>query len=54
MFCRGSRERFGMTLLNPRYTVPPKLVDLIRSRGCEIGVHDLNHEGGLYGQLGLG
>jgi hypothetical protein len=40
--------------LSPRYTVPPKLVDLIRSRGCEIGVHDLNHEGGLYGQLGLG
>jgi len=31
-----------------RYAVPPKLLDLIRSRGCEIGVHDLNHDGGLY------
>lgn len=31
-----------------RYAVPPKLLDLIRSRGCEIAVHDLNHDGGLY------
>jgi hypothetical protein len=31
-----------------RYKVPPKLLDLIRSRGCEIGVHDLNHDGVLY------
>ncbi len=31
-----------------RYAVPPKLLELIRSRGCEIGVHDLNHDGCLY------
>jgi hypothetical protein len=31
-----------------RYEVPPKLLDLIRRRGCEIGVHDLNHDGVLY------
>jgi len=31
-----------------RYTVPPELLDLIRRRGCEIAVHDLNHDGGLY------
>jgi hypothetical protein len=31
-----------------RYAVPPKLLDRIRNRGCEIAVHDLNHDGELY------
>ena len=31
-----------------RYRVPPSFLDLIRSRGFEINVHDLNHDGRLY------
>lgn len=31
-----------------RYTVPPELLDLIRRRGSEIAVHDLNHDGELF------
>ena len=31
-----------------RYAFPTKLLELIRGRGCEIGVHDLRHDGRLY------
>jgi hypothetical protein len=31
-----------------RYAVPSKLLESIRARGFEIGVHDLNHDGGLF------
>jgi len=32
-----------------RYTVSPALLDSIRARGFEVNVHDLNHDGHLYG-----
>lgn len=31
-----------------RYQVPKSLLEEIRSRGCEVGVHDLNHDGKLF------
>lgn len=31
-----------------RYQVPEKLVSGIRDRGCEVNIHDLNHDGNLY------
>jgi hypothetical protein len=31
-----------------QYLVRPEFLDMIRSRGFEIGVHDLNHDGHLY------
>jgi hypothetical protein len=31
-----------------RYAVPSKLLESMRARGFEIGVHDLNHDGGLF------
>lgn len=31
-----------------RYTIPEKLLRLIRERGFEINVHDLNHDGNLF------
>jgi hypothetical protein len=43
----GFKSSFQIVPEN-RYAVPTKLLELIRSRGCEIGVHDLNHDGGLY------
>jgi len=30
-----------------RYTVPQALLECIRERGCELNVHDLNHDGNL-------
>jgi len=32
-----------------RYAVPAAFLDSIRSRGCEVNVHGLNHEGNLFG-----
>ena len=31
-----------------RYDVPPAYLDLIRDHGCEVNVHDLNHDGMLF------
>jgi hypothetical protein len=31
-----------------RYEVPDSFLDSLRQRNCEIGVHDLNHDGKLY------
>lgn len=31
-----------------RYTVPARLLDLIRNRGCEVNIQDLNHDGRLF------
>ena len=31
-----------------RYTVSPEFLELIRSRGFEVAIHDLNHDGHLY------
>jgi hypothetical protein len=31
-----------------RYEVPPAFLDMIRERGFEVNVHDLNHDGRLY------
>lgn len=32
-----------------RYEVPPAFLDLIRKRGFEVNIHDLNHDGHLFG-----
>ena len=32
-----------------RYPVPDALLDEIRTRGFEVNIHDLNHDGGLFG-----
>lgn len=31
-----------------RYTVTPEFLQMVRDRGCEVLVHDLNHDGHLY------
>ena len=31
-----------------RYAVPPRLLEMIRARGCEVGIQDLNHDGRLF------
>jgi hypothetical protein len=31
-----------------RYAVPPGLLELVRAKGFEVNVHDLNHDGHLY------
>jgi len=31
-----------------RYEVTPEFLDAIRARGCEVNVHDLNHDGRLF------
>jgi hypothetical protein len=33
-----------------RYSVPPDLLELVRAKGFEVNVHDLNHDGHLYDQ----
>jgi hypothetical protein len=35
-----------------RYTVPDELLRLIRERGFEVNVHDLNHDGNLFREHG--
>jgi hypothetical protein len=35
-----------------RYAVPQALLDCIRERGCELNVHDLNHDGNLMANRG--
>src|SRR4029077_9220777 len=46
-------DRFGVkasyqVIPEKRYKVPDEYVCEIRSRGCELNIHDLNHDGNLY------
>ncbi len=48
-----TNERFGIKasfqfIPEKRYAAPQALMDSIRQRGFEIGVHDLNHDGDLF------
>jgi hypothetical protein len=50
----GLDESYGFTAAyqivpEERYEVPDAYVGEIRSRGCEFNIHDLNHDGQLYG-----
>jgi exosortase len=43
----GIRSSFQL-VPESRYAIPRSLLDEIRQRGCEVNIHDLNHDGRLY------
>jgi glycosyltransferase involved in cell wall biosynthesis/peptidoglycan/xylan/chitin deacetylase (PgdA/CDA1 family) len=44
----GFRSAFNL-IPEGEYAVPPSLREAIANRGCEVGVHDLTHDGKLFG-----